>query len=191
MANRDGPVNFVFKNDGYVRTMSYLSALSEISLRDATDGLNAAAVMWQSEVKKHMPVEDGLARASVTVAPAEMHRVLIRASIGSNVPYVPYLEFGNEKGRGLMKAITLWKPGMNPILNWYAKDRDLLEVLRKRDKTKSDKARARYNKILSAQESTGSAEFAPPFRGSWQIIADRVVEMVRVRLAKALRSARR
>lgn len=169
------------------RGLSFLAGLATVSRQAAATALNDAAFIWQREIKRHMPVDKGLARASVNVIPARAEDEPIKAQVGSNVEYVPYLEFGRSGG-GLWAALRSWQPGADPITHWQAKDMGILDLMRKRDKATGE-VMAVMTEKLDAAQSLETEEFAPPFRGAWQLIAARVVEHLKRRLAEAIRKA--
>ena len=89
------------------------------------------------------------------------------AKVGTNVPYAVFIEFGT--GRIAGGAVQDWQPGDPPILAWPAKSKD----------ARGDKS-----------SSGGKEEFMPPFRGSWEAAAPRIIENFRRRLAALLQSGR-
>ncbi|MGE3409030.1 MAG: HK97 gp10 family phage protein [Pirellulales bacterium] len=148
------------------RTLAYLTAIAKAGPKVAADSLNHAAQTWQREVVRHCPVDNGLLRASINVAFATESD--LTALVGTNVPYAVFVEFdpGGRMAGGKVKA---WQPGDPVILNWPAKSRD-----------------ARGDNAASGARE----EFMPPFRGSWQVVAPRIIENLRRRLASLLEQNR-
>lgn len=163
--------------------MGYLLGLAEIGDREVVGALNHAALMWLREIQRHMPVDTGLARESMNISPASLSQAGgFEASVGTNVPYVFYLEFGTRYiASGQVKA---WRPGQSPVLMWPAKEADLPRPGRSKP---GSKARARKEAILGKALDPSTAEFMPPMRGSWQIIREDVKLAIRERLALALK----
>lgn len=189
-ANSD-PVSLSLRYDGYAKALAFLAAMRTAGPDVVVRELNAMALTWQREIVRHMPVDNGLARASVQLQRAEMDSAgRITAAVGTNVDYVKYLEFGAEKARGLIKALSIWREGMEPIIHWYAKDMGIAELEAKRDAAKSDKSRANYDRRLLRANDNSTEEFAPPFRGSWQIIEATVVDRLRKSLARLMKQGR-
>ncbi len=163
--------------------MAYLLGLAEIGDREVVGALNHAALMWLREIQRHMPVDVGLARESMNISPATLSQQGgFEAAVGTNVPYVFYLEFGTRyiaKGQ-----VRDWRPGQSPVMMWPAKEEGLPRPGSSRPGTK---ARARKEAILAKALDPATAEFMPPMRGSWQIIRDDVKMAIRERLAIALK----
>lgn len=150
--------------------MAYLTSIGKAGPRAVATSLNMAADMWKREVVRHCPVDKGLLRASIVTDHAEANRSTIVAQVGTNVEYAKFLEFGTDHiAKGEVKR---WQPGDAPILDWPAKRRDLPE---------------RSADIATRAFDANTAEFMPPWRGSWQLIAPRIVQMLQRRLAAAIK----
>ncbi len=162
--------------------MGYLLGLATLGPREVVGALNHAALMWLREIQRHMPVDTGLLRESMNISPAHMGQTNgFEASVGSNVPYLFYLEFGTRYIAG--GQVRNWRPGQSPIIMWPAKAADLPDPGKSKPGTK---ARARKEAILAKAMDAANTEFMPPMRGSWQLIREQVVLAIRERLAKAL-----
>lgn len=181
------PIKLTIDDAKFREAMALLQGLKDEGRREAAAGLNELAHRWAREIKRHMPTDKGLARNSVQVRTAKAGDTPITASVGTNVPYVPFLEFGFPGGRGLFGALRAWAYGDEPIKHWYAKDRSILALMGKRDRARSPKSWASAQVRLDKAESANTEEFAPPFRGSWLFMAAAAVESLRYRLAKVLR----
>lgn len=193
MATSDQSIVFFMRNnEAYMKTLALLTLLSKGGPKVVASELTRIALMWQREIKLHMPVDVGLARASVAVAPAEIDMLYgVVAAVGSNVPYVPYLEF-DEQGRIAHGQVKNWKPGDPPILDWPAKR---AQASKKTVVSVDEEggARGAGRNVLgqfASRKATNSAEFMPPFRGSWQIIAPRVVDRLRKRVGDLIQQGK-
>jgi hypothetical protein len=191
-ADRDKHVSLELKSEGYAKALSFLMAMRAAGPKVVIKELNGVLTTWNREIVRHMPVDNGIARASVQIRKAEQDsNGRIAGAVGSNVEYVKYLEWGNENGRGLMKAVSQWREGMDPIIHWYAKDMGILDIEEKRDATAmARKKRLTYEKQLAKATSADTEEFAPPFRGSWQKIEEAVIARLRTSLARLMKSGK-
>lgn len=187
----DKPITFTFDDAAYQKSMAFIRAMKQAGPRVIKRELNAIAFKWEKEIKRHMPVDMGIAKNSIQVRKAEEdENGHIVAEVGGNVPHLVWLEFGAEKARGLMKALTVWKPGMDPIIHWYAKDMPLEELAAKRDKAKKFTTYLNYYKRLHKATDSNTEEFAPPFRGSWQRISEDLIRRLRRTLAQLMREGK-
>ncbi len=191
-ADRDKHVSLELKSAGYAKALAFLAAMRAAGPKVVIKELGAVLILWNREVVRHMPVDNGLARASVQIRkPEQDSSGRISGAVGTNVDYVKYLEFGAENARGLMKAVSQWREGMDPIIHWYAKDMGILDLEAKRDATAmARKKRLTYEKQLAKATSAGTEEFAPPFRGSWQKIEGAVLDRLRTSLARLMKSGK-
>ncbi|MGE3408718.1 MAG: HK97 gp10 family phage protein [Pirellulales bacterium] len=147
------------------QTLAYLQGIAKAGPEVAADALNHAANMWHREVVRHCPVDSGLLRQSIAVHAATAGD--LTAIVGTNVPYAVFIEFGTPFiASGAVKA---WEPGDAVILDWPAKSKD----------------------ARGDNETGGSREeFMPPFRGSWEAAAPKIIDNMRRRLAALLKSGR-
>lgn len=176
-----------FQSSGMERAMAMIAVLREAGLKAAADALNEVGLMWQSAVIRHMPVDKGLARNSVGMIPAiARDEHTLECQVGTNVPYVVALEYGIPGARGLFGALQHWSYGMEPIKNWYAKDLTRLDLMNDVHDLEGTEDHARALKKLAKFEAGSTEEFAPPFRGSWQLIERRVVDRLRAKVADAI-----
>lgn len=179
----ESPVGFEIDHRQLAETMGYLLGLAEIGIKELIGGLNHAAARWLREIQRHMPVDVGLARESFNMSPA--HRGQngnFEAQVGTNVPYVFYLEFGTKYIAG--GQVKAWRPGQSPVIMWPAKEDDLPRPGRSKP---GSKARARKEAILAKALDPSTTEFMPPMRGSWQLIRGEITADLRIRLALALK----
>lgn len=194
LATGDGRhVSLRLDYESFAKGKAFLAAMRAAGPQHVIQSINQIALTWQREIQRHMPVEDGTARMSVQVRKAEQKpdgRIV--GAVGTNTDYVQYLEFGSDKPRirGLIKALSLWKEGMEPIKHWYAKDMGIADLEAKRDRAKTDKSRANYQARINKANESSTEEFAPPFRGSWQMIAADVVRRLRSNLARLIRTGK-
>lgn len=183
----DNPASFRFDQGKSRRTMAMLAALASQVPQEAIREVDRMVLRWQSEVKRHMPVDKGLAKNSVAVVTATMMGGgAIQGKVGTNVPYVPYLEFGTRFIAG--GQVLTWKPGMTPVLTWPAKEEGLGQ-----QKVWKDSATGKFVRAGTAGSApitaADSPEFMPPFRGSWQLIAGVLLDHARKTLAAVIRKA--
>lgn len=200
--------------------LNYLAVIATGGPQTVARSLNRIAFLWQGEIKRHAPVDNGLFRASIAVDRAVADSAYVIAQVGSNVEYAIYLEYGSHKQRGYMQQVAKWKPGDPPVTRWYAKDGDLAKLLDRRDRAsdqavkhtldllmrdmntgdrdkisdKATKAIKRYYRTKRQVEKAfdpSSEEFGPPFRASWDRIADDAIDMVRNDLANLLKERAR
>ena len=191
------PISLSLNVDQYVRTLAFLRAMAQAGPAVVADELNKIAEMWRGQVVRHMPVDNGLARSSVQVGTANPHSNPVSAVVGTNVPYVVFLEFGFAGGTGLFAQTYKWSWGDEPATRWFAKDFDLMLLEHHGISRYWSEKEKKYvvkkvdpesiKKRLAGAYSPGTEEFAPPFRGSWQLIQDQVVQRLRNRVATLLR----
>jgi hypothetical protein len=187
----EGPVQLKLEYDSHAKALAFLAAMRSAGPQAVIKGINFITTRWQREIVRHMPVDKGTARQSIQVSPAEQDaNGRITGAVGSNVEHVTYLEYGGKNQRGLMAALRIWRPGMDPILHWYAKDMGIADLEDKRDRAKTDKSRIRHQAAIDKANSSSTEEFAPPFRGSWQMIEEELVTGLRTRLAKLIREGK-
>lgn len=218
------PITLVIEDERLARTHAFLLALQRAGPDACARGLNRMAMMWQAEIRRHAPVDNGLYRASIEVSLADGNQLLIQAAVGTNVPYAVYLEYGSEKLRGYMQQVAKWSQGAPPVTRWYAKDGALATLLERRDRAndqassaksaflslsamkkkpsqsqvaelseKSQKAFARYQRLSRAVArgfDSNTEEYGPPFRASWDRIADRALAMLRDEVARMIQQGR-
>lgn len=179
---------FLVDRAKYLKALSYLAAMAQAGPATVARELSLMAVAWQGEVKRHMPVDTSLAKQSVVADPAERNGDVIRAQTGSNIPYVPTLEFGVAGWPGLFGEVFEWRPDDPPILDWAAKRGDATKntTFSMDDEGRGHNLKGEYTTAGSAN----NAEFAPPFRASWELIAPKLTERLRNRLAKLIASGR-
>lgn len=192
LAEGDKHVSLKLNYESFTKVRSFLAAMRAAGPQQVIRSINQTLFTWQRETQRHMPREDGIAQASVQVRKAEQRSDgRIVGAVGSNVDYVKYLEAGGEgKARGLIRALALWKEGMEPIRHWYAKDMGIADLEAKRDRAKTDKSRANYQARINKANESSTEEFAPPFRGSWQLIAGDVLKRLRSSLARLIRTGK-
>lgn len=178
MAAKD-PVKLRLDDGSYKRCLAFLAAMQQAGPRLIAQELNRIALVWQREIKRHMPVETGIARNSIALDPAVPTVARIIAQVGTNVPYTVYLEFGFKYGVG--PKVKAWQPGQPVITRWYAKDRDLAQ-LEMSPKRFSDSVKM----TLAKAYGDSTQEFMPPFRGSWQLLAPAEIIRLRNRVANLL-----
>lgn len=184
-------VSFSINNDKHAKAMSFLASMRRAGPKVVIRELNGMLSIWQREIVRHIPVDNGIARASIQVRKAEQDDAgRIGGAVGTNVDYVKYLELGFEKATGLFKAVYDWKLGQDPIIHWAAKDGGIDEIKGKLSRARSDKSRLNYERRIAKAESPMTQEFAPPFRGSWNLIADRLVDRLRNGLAKLMKTGK-
>ena len=169
------------------RMFAALDALAAAGPRAAVKGVNYVAQKWLREIVRHCPVDTGLLRQSFQVRPAslgEASRGVIEASVGTNVPYAVFLEYGTRFIAG--GAVASWAPGDPPILDWAAKRGDAngsTVVSIDPDGT----GRTPKGKPASAKATSG-AEFMPPMRGSWYQIEPQMVAELQELLIRETKS---
>ena len=171
--DNDEPISFTIDTATYERCKAFLRGISLAGRTEAAKALNKMAAAWHREIVNHMPVETGVARASVQIRPAdEDGSGPVEAAVGSNIDYIPYLEFGTKYIAG--GAVKNWKFGDPPILVWPAKMGD----------------RKRGPRVRSDGSVMRREELMPPFRASWQIIQEKMLDMLRNRLARLMQQGK-
>jgi len=71
-----------------------LKSAPEISMPILQNALNATAFNIEAKAKQKAPVREGRLRGSITTMPARVSSREIIASVGTNLKYAPYQEFG-------------------------------------------------------------------------------------------------
>lgn len=185
-------ITFKLDDASHAKALAFLAAMRSAGPRVVIKSLNTMLLAWQREIIRHMPVDNGIARASIQVRKAEQDSDgRISGSVGTNVDYVKYLEFSFEKSpTGLFADVKKWVPGDAPIVSWAAKDDAIEELRQKSQRARSAKSRLNYERRIAKAASPGSEEFAPPFRGSWQNISAGVIDRLRNSLAKLMKSGK-
>jgi len=164
-----------------------LDALAAAGPKAAVKGVNYVATKWLREIVRHCPVDTGLLRQSFQMRPASMSEAaagVIEASVGTNVPYAVFLEYGTRFIAG--GAVASWAPGDAPILDWAAKRGDAngsTVVSIDPDGT----GRTPKGKPASAKATSG-AEFMPPMRGSWYQIEQQMISELQELLVRETKS---
>ncbi|MCE9604433.1 MAG: hypothetical protein K8U03_05945 [Planctomycetia bacterium] len=183
---------FKINEESYAKAIGYLAAIRLAGPKVVIAELNAGLAIWGREIQRHMPIDNGLARASIQIrAAAQDESGRISGAVGSNLDYLKYLELGGENARGLIKAVSIWKEGMSPIIHWAAKDMGIQDLQDKFGRTRSgSKRRATLEKQLAKANNSSTEEFAPPFRGSWPLVSDRILNRLRTRLVNLLRTGK-
>lgn len=179
------PVGFELPDSQLRGLAGYLMGLADISDRAIVGALNHVALLWLREIQRHCPVDVGILRESFNISPATLNGAgspgVFEASVGTNVPYAVYIEFGTRwiaKGR-----VLEWNYQDPPILVWDAKLADLDDP---NDFKVGSKKRQRAVDIQVKAMSIRTGEFMPPMRGSWVQIQEAAHAAIRERLAKAL-----
>ena len=171
----------------YVKAQAFLKLFQQAGLRVVAEEMNQMCLRWQAEIQLHMPVDKGHARRNVNVIladPSAPTPDLIRASVGTNVPYVIFLEF-DPSGRIASGQVQERTVGNDVILDWPAKrgeETDQTGVLRAKDGS----IRNRKGRFIK-RKAGAATEFMPPFRGSWLVIAPEVLSHMRKRVAQFMR----
>ncbi len=187
----DDGIKFTLDDAQHQKAMAFLYAIRAAGPKAVIRSLNTMLSTWQREIRRHIPVDLGIARASIQVRKAEQDAAgRISGAVGSNIEYLKYIEWGAERGHGLIKAIAAWKLGDALIIHWAAKDDAVEELREKARRARKDTTRLNYERRIARAESPSTEEFAPPFRGSWALISGSVIERLRNTLAKLMKEGK-
>lgn len=171
----------------YVKAQAFLKLLQQAGLKVVAEEMNKMCLRWQAEIQLHMPVDKGHARRTVNVRLADPNAPTpdeIRAGVGTNTPYVVFLEF-DPSGRIASGQVQNWDVGQDVILDWPAKRGDETEQTGVR-RAKDGSIRNRKGRFIK-KKAGAATEFMPPFRGSWLVIAPEVLAHLRKRVAQFMR----
>ena len=168
-------VSFSFNGHRTRRTLNLLSSLAENGPKEIAIALQQGAFLWHGEIVKHTPVAEGLLRASWAIATANTGGDIVSASVGTNVPYAVFIEFGTRWiAQG---AVLAWGSDQGPILDWEAKR----SGQKKFDNLHGAAKKAHEDKVARDQ-AAGREEFMPPMRASWNLVEEKVQVIFRNRL---------
>jgi hypothetical protein len=196
-ADRDKHVSLELKSEGYAKALAFLAAMRAAGPKVVIRELNGVLNAWQRAVTFHMPKDAGIAADSVQVhKAAQDSNGRIAGAVGTNVDYVKYLEFGGENAApGLIREVSQWREGMDPIIHWHAKDfgnkdEGVVTMEGQLARARSEKRKAFLKRQIAKATASSREEFAPPFRGSWQKIEEAVIARLRTSLARLMKSGK-
>ena len=180
--DNDEPITFTIDTATYERCKAFLRGISLAGRTEAAKAINMMLAKWEAEIKKHMPVGvggteknprlPGLLKNSVQISPAAADGDgPVVGAVGTNVEYGKFIEMGTKYIAG--GAVQQWKFGEPLILMWPAKMANRKKVRLRSDGTPMSRE-----------------ELMPPFRGSWQLIEQKMLDMLRNRLARLMQQGK-
>jgi HK97 gp10 family phage protein len=108
-------MNFIIKINDKDNVIGGLEKLVDNLDRIITDVLDTSALMIMGSAKENAPVDTGILRGSITKSNVSKAGDSYKVSVGSNVEYAPYQEYGTGiyVGRGFIypkrSRFLIWK----------------------------------------------------------------------------------